>query len=121
MPRVMTNGHPEPESLAATGIAGLDDVLNGGLARGRLFLVEGVPGSGKTTLAMQFLMDGAKRGEQVLYITLSETYEELLSVAKSHDWDISGITVRELLPNEGALESDDQYTMFHPSEVELAS
>ena len=70
---------------------------------------------------MQFLIEGAKRGEKVLYITLSETTEELQSVARSHDWDISGITIRELLPNEDALASDDQYTMYHPSEVELAS
>lgn len=111
----------DPASLAATGISGLDDVLNGGLSRGRLYLVEGVPGSGKTTLAMQFLMDGARRGEPVLYITLSETSEELKSVAQSHAWDLTGVTIRELLPQEDTLESDDQYTMFHPSEVELAA
>jgi len=107
--------------VARTGIEGLDDILNGGLARGRLYLVEGVPGSGKTTLAMQFLMHGARRGESVLYITLSETREELESVAQSHGWDLSGVSIRELLPQENALESEEQYTMYHPSEVELAS
>ncbi len=110
-----------PEVIAKTGIGGLDDILNGGLSRGRLYLVEGVPGSGKTTLAMHFLMEGARRGEPVLYITLSETAEELRSVADSHGWDISGITIRELLPNENMLETDHQYTMYHPSEVELAA
>jgi circadian clock protein KaiC len=109
------------EQTAGTGIAGLDDILHGGLTRGRLYLVEGVPGSGKTTLAMQFLMAGARRGEPVLYITLSETREELASVARSHGWDMTGVTIRELLPEEGALEAEQQYTMYHPSEVELAS
>ena len=111
----------DPQKVAETGIAGLDDILNGGLTRGRLYLVEGMPGAGKTTLAMQFLMSGARRGEKVLYITLSETREELESVAQSHGWDLSGVSIRELLPQENALESDEQYTMYHPSEVELAA
>ena len=106
---------------ASTGIAGLDDIMTGGLTRKRLFLVEGVPGSGKTTLAMQFLMAAAGRGEPVLYVTLSETEEELRSVAESHGWTLDGIQIRELTPSEEALEPDEQNTMFHPSEVELAS
>jgi circadian clock protein KaiC len=72
--------------VISTGIAGLDDILDGGFSCRRLMLIEGVPGSGKTTLAIQFLMAGAQRGEHVLYITLSETEEELVSVARSHGW-----------------------------------
>ena len=107
--------------IATTGIPGLDDVLAGGLTCRRLYLVEGVPGSGKTTLALQFLMAGARRHERVLYVTLSETEEELRSVADSHGWDLDGVTIREFTPLETELEIDEQNTMFYPSEVEFAS
>jgi circadian clock protein KaiC len=108
------------QAIAATGIAGLDDVLGGGFRPHRLYLIEGVPGSGKTTLSLQFLQEGVRRGEAVLYVTLSETKEELEEVAESHGWSLAGITVRELVPAESALQFDDQYTMFHPADVELS-
>ncbi|MBD9666367.1 circadian clock protein KaiC [Variovorax beijingensis] len=108
------------DGLMKVGVPGLDDVLGGGLTSNRLYLVEGTPGAGKTTIALQFLIEGAKRGESVLYVTLSETAQELKGVARSHGWDLSGIEVREMLPSEAALEPDEQYTMFHPSEVELS-
>ena len=107
-------------ALAMTGVGGLDDILSGGLTPHRLYLIEGVPGSGKTTLALQFLLEGVRRGERVLYVTLSETEEELIAVAASHGWSIKDIAVRELVPSEDSLRPDDQYTMFHPSEVELS-
>jgi circadian clock protein KaiC len=105
---------------ASTGVAGLDDILAGGLTRNRLYLIQGVPGSGKTTLALQFLMAGAAAGEPVLYVTLSETEEELRSVAESHGWSLDGVVIRELARPEAALDPEEQNTMFHPSEVELA-
>src|SRR6185503_16109980 len=94
---------------AATGIQGLDDVLNGGFLCNRLFLVEGMPGSGKTTLAFQFLLNGVKAGERVLYVTLSETEEEIKAVAESHGWNLAGITIRELVPSTDPLLFADQY------------
>jgi circadian clock protein KaiC len=109
----------EPEEVAATGIAGLDDVLQGGLSSYRMYLIEGVPGSGKTTLSLQFLLEGVRRGEPVLYVSLSESFDEIRSVAHSHHWTLEGITIRELLPSERALEPAEQYTIFHPSEIEL--
>jgi len=108
-----------PAGLAATGIAGLDDVLRGGFTRNRLFLIEGVPGSGKTTLALQFLLEGVARGEKVLYVTLSETREELNEVAASHGWSLDKVHVRDIAPTPESLQADQEYTMFHPSEVEL--
>jgi circadian clock protein KaiC len=108
-----------PHAYAATGVEGLDDILCGGFISNRLYLLEGMPGSGKTTLAFQFLMEGARRGESVLYVTLSETEEEIQAVAGSHGWSLEGIAIREVLPAEGELNPQEQYTVFHPSEVEL--
>jgi circadian clock protein KaiC len=107
--------------LASSGVPGLDEVFGGGLRSGRLYLVEGTPGAGKTTLALQFLLEGVRQGEQVLYVTLSETEEELQAVAESHGWDLTGVTFQELLPGQEELQPDEQYTMFHPSEVELGA
>ncbi|HEX5042857.1 MAG TPA: ATPase domain-containing protein [Candidatus Polarisedimenticolaceae bacterium] len=109
----------EPTSLAATGVAGLDDVLRGGLPRRRLYLLEGDPGAGKTTLAMQFLMEGAHRGEAGLYVTLSETKEELLAVAASHGFSLDGIQICELITMEEAIRAQAENTIFHPAEIEL--
>ncbi len=102
-----------------TGIGGLDHVLGGGLTQHRFYLVEGVPGSGKTTLAMQFLAEGARLGERVLYLTLSETEEELREVALSHGWTMDGIEIAEIIPSDSVYDPEQQYTVFHPSEVEL--
>jgi circadian clock protein KaiC len=102
-----------------TGIEGLDNVLTGGLTPNRLYVVEGVPGSGKTTLALQYLLEGVKQRDTVLYVTLSETEEELRAAALSHGWSLDGVTIRQLAPAPDSLQPDSQYTMFHPSEVEL--
>ena len=104
---------------AGTGVEGLDSVLHGGWIRDHLYLIEGMPGSGKTTLALQFLREGARLGEPVLYVTLSETEEEILAVAGGHGWDMTGVTIRELGIAEKSLEPAQQYTVFHPSEIEL--
>jgi circadian clock protein KaiC len=116
----MNDSSHAAEALLSTGVDGLDDVLGGGLTPNRLYLLEGTPGAGKTTIALQFLMEGARRGESVLYVTLSETESELLGVARSHGWDLKNIHMREMLPSQETLHPDEQYTMFHPSEVELS-
>lgn len=103
---------------APTGVAGLDEILGGGLTPNRLYLVEGSPGTGKTTVALQFLMEGERLGEQGLYITLSETAHELRAVAQAHGWNLDGLDLIELVP-EGGLDPEQEQTLLHPSEVEL--
>lgn len=110
---------PTQPTRSQTGVPGLDDILHGGLISHRIYLVEGNPGSGKTTLSLQFLMQGAARGERCLYITLSETKEELLAGAESHGWSLDGIDIIELAAEQADLDGSDQVTMYHPSEVEL--
>jgi circadian clock protein KaiC len=103
---------------ARTGVAGLDDILGGGLPTNHLYLLDGEPGTGKTTLALQFLLEGVAKGERGLYVTLSESSAELKAVAISHGWDLDGIEIFEL-SKDGALDREEGYTIFHPAEVEL--
>ncbi len=109
----------ENRQRAATGIPGLDEVLHGGFIAERLYLVDGNPGAGKTTLALQFLLEGFRSGEKCLYVTLSETRSELEAGARSHGWDLSGIEIVELIAGEAELEGEEQLTMLPPSEIEL--
>lgn len=102
-----------------TGISGLDDILCGGLTAQRVYLVEGSPGTGKTTLGLQFLLEGVRLQERCLYITLSETADELDAVAESHGWNIDQVEIFELA-NDTALDPDTQQSVFHPAEVELS-
>lgn len=118
MDRSMQNS--QPGKWLSTGITGLDEVLLGGLARNHLFLVSGDPGTGKTTLGLQFLLEGVARGEKVMYVALSESKSELEEVAHSHGWSAAAIQVFEMVPTEEELSPDAQYTVFHPAEVELA-
>lgn len=104
---------------AATGIAGLDDVLHGGLARGRVFLLEGTPGTGKTTIAAQYLMAGSAAGERTLYITLSETEDELRATADSHGWSLNDVEIFELVPPESLLDEEQQQSLLYSSDLEL--
>ena len=104
---------------ADLGILGFDQVLGGGLTRGRLFLVEGSPGTGKTTVATQFLAEGARHGEKCLYITLSETEEELRASASSHGWDFDGIKIFELAPPESLLDAEQRQSLLYSSDLEL--
>ncbi|MGL4966235.1 MAG: ATPase domain-containing protein [Inquilinus sp.] len=113
------NEHPETARVS-TGSAGLDDILGGGLDPDRMYLYEGRPGTGKTTIALQFLLNGAKKGERVLFVSLSETERELQLVAQRHGWSLDGIDVFELVPAETTLDPAQQVTVFHPAELELS-
>jgi circadian clock protein KaiC len=111
----------DAQNLVPTGIEGLDQVLRGGLSLHGLYLVEGASGSGKTTLALQFLLAGVQRGERCMFVTLSEDEQELRAAAESHGWSLEGIHILEILASEESLKPDARYTMYHPSEVELAA
>lgn len=108
------------DTRLSTGIPGLDDILHGGLAKGFLYLIEGNPGAGKTTLALQFLIAGAKKGEKGLYISLAESESELRHVAASHGMNLENIEICKISPPEISGESGKQYTVFQPAEVELS-
>ncbi|RYG08191.1 MAG: circadian clock protein KaiC, partial [Caulobacteraceae bacterium] len=108
-----------PTRQAAFGIDGLDDILGGGLERDRVYLLEGAPGTGKTTAAMRFLMEGSRLGEATLYITLSETEEELRSTAASHRWGLADIRIFELVPPESLLDEQQQQSLLYSSDLEL--
>jgi circadian clock protein KaiC len=110
---------PTPPT-ASTGITGLDHILRGGLPRDRVYLLEGDPGTGKTTAALQFLMQGVRNNESCVYVTMSENADELTAVAATHGWKLDGIDIFELSPEGNGDGNDDQYTIFDPSEVELS-
>ena len=107
------------DPITLMGIEGLDHILGGGLPRGCVYLVQGDPGSGKTTLALQFLLEGKRLGESCFYITLSETRQELEKVARSHGWSLEGIHMLEISAIEHLLQPEAQTTVFHPSEIDL--
>lgn len=115
----MTTPVADSPELVPTGIEGLDIILCGGFSRERVHLIEGAPGSGKTTLGLQFLLDGANRGERGLYITLSESKKELYAVAASHGWSLDGITIFELVPRELSLDPKQKQTVVYSSDLEL--
>jgi len=117
---IQTKRRPALVERYATGIAGLDDILGGGLARNHLYLLEGDPGTGKTTIAMQYLLEGVRRGQKGLYVTLSESRAELLEIADSHGWCLDGLEIFELAPDEAQLKPEAQYTVFNPSEIEMS-
>src|SRR3954449_12524568 len=119
MPESVAPTSLEPETIS-TGNPGLDDILGGGFDADRVYLLEGRPGTGKTTLALQFLLEGVRLGERCLYVTLSESERELRAVVARHGWTLDGIEVFELVPPDASLDPDQELTLFHPAEMELS-
>jgi circadian clock protein KaiC len=115
----MSDTNQTKDMTCTTGVPGFDDILGGGLPSNCFYLIQGDPGAGKTTLALQFLLEGVREGERVFYITLSETKAELLRVARSHHWSLENIELLELSAIESLLRPEQQTTVFHPSEIEL--
>lgn len=113
------DAHSTTNHRISSGNSGLDDILGGGLDADRMYLYEGKPGTGKTTLALQLLLEGARNGEKTLYISMSETEAELQLVAARHGWDLSGVDVFELVPPETTLDPSQELTVLHPVELEL--
>jgi len=115
-----SDSSPKDLPRVSTGSDGLDDILGGGLDANRMYLYEGRPGTGKTTISLQFLLRGVRDGERVLYISLSETRRELNLVAHRHGWSLDGVEIFELVPPETTLDPDRELTVFHPAEMELS-
>ncbi|WP_422925075.1 ATPase domain-containing protein [Singulisphaera sp. PoT] len=109
----------DPFESISTGVPGLDHILGGGLLAHQLYIVEGDSGAGKTTLALQFLLEGMRRGEKTIWCTLSETESQLLTTARSHGWDLTGIEICNLAMTEASLKADSQYSFFSPGDIEL--
>src|SRR3569623_1372918 len=119
-PIAAEDGDPRTLARISTGSEGLDDSLGGGFDANRMYLYEGRPGTGKTTIALQFLLRGVRDGDRVLYVSLSETKRELDLVAHRHGWSLDGVDIFELVPPETTLDPDRELTVFHPAEVELS-
>ena len=108
-------------SRLLTGVSGLDDILLGGLSKSHMYLLEGRSGTGKTTLGLQFVLEGKRIRERCLYVTLSESKAELEAAAISHGWSLDDVAIAEFVPDKASLSEEERYTVFHPGEVELAT
>lgn len=114
-----TNQNAQRYPRISFGINGLDDILHGGLPSGHLYLLEGTPGAGKTTISLRLVLSNCETGRRALYITLSESKQELMAVAASHGWQLDAVPIFELTPQEDSLRPEHQYSVFNPEDVEL--